>query len=384
MKICMLSSGHSPRDDRIFYKETLTLAKRFDQIYLVMPADKLDYKVTNSNIIFVALRKSKTVLSRFFVIPQAIITILKIRPQICHFHDYELIFALPFIRLFSRCKIIYDVHESYPEMAMESKKFNHRLRSLLGKLVDISEMILSRLADHIITSDDNIADRFKDNHSHVTTIFNYPRLSIFIPDKKKLSHLTKRYKNKTPIIYQGGISLDRGLFKMFEAMKILKQKRPDIILLMVGKMSDELLNQSREYIRNFGLQNNIDIVGWVPHEDIVNYIHVSKIGLVPLLPTKKFLKNIPIKQFEYMACGIPVLGADLPPIASYINSSGCGRVFDSTNPHALVAGIDTILGSELEWRRMSEKGKRAVQYEWNWDIMEKKLFAVYEDLLGVQ
>ena len=381
-KICMLSSGHSPLDDRIYYKEVLSLVQHYPSITIVAPEDSSGYQIDEAGIEFIYLRKKSSLVSRFLIILQAIITILKIRPEICHFHDFDLIFALPFLRLFSRCKFIYDVHEVYPEMAMESKKIPRLIRPFLSKIVDVSEIMLSHLTDYIVTADDNISERFCNRNGHVSTIFNYPRLSLFIANEAKLSQLKRHYQNRTPIIYQGGISEDRGLFQMIRAMNILKEKRPDIILLLVGKMSDEILNKSKEVIRNKGLQNNVDIVGWVSHKDVVNYICISKIGLIPLLPTRKFLKNIPIKQFEYMACGIPVLGANLLPIASYINSSGCGKVFDSTSSDALASGVIDILQSESEWRRMSEAGKRAVQNWWNWDEMEKRLFSVYKKLLN--
>jgi glycosyltransferase involved in cell wall biosynthesis len=147
-------------------------------------------------------------------------------------------------------------------------------------------------------------------------------------------------------------------------------------------MNKKLLENVRQDIELNGLQDNIEIVGWVPHHEIVNYISVSKLGLVPLLPTRKFLKNIPIKQFEYMACGIPVLGANLPPIASYINACGCGRTFDSTNFEAFASAIMDMLQNESEWQCMSEAGKKAIREMWNWDRMEERLFDVYETILN--
>ena len=84
-----------------------------------------------------------------------------------------------------------------------------------------------------------------------------------------------------------------------------------------------------------------------------------------------------------MACGVPVLGANLPPIASYITASGCGKIFDSTRVESLANGVIDILQDKSEWKRMSEAGKKATREMWNWDKMEKKLLAVYEELLGI-
>ncbi|RJO60420.1 glycosyltransferase [candidate division WS5 bacterium] len=378
MKLCMLSTGHEPVDDRIYYKEALSLSSKYSDIAIIGRGDNAG-SIKNNKIKIIPLKNSGSILSRVLLIPRAVKMIVQIKPDVCHFHDYELIFALPFLKIFSRCKIIYDVHEVYPEMIESSMKIPRILRPYMTKLVDLSERMLSHLTDYIITSDENISKRFTSN-KHVATIFNYPRLSIFTPDENKLFHLRQRYNGRIPIIYQGGMSADRGLFKMIEAMQLLKNKRPDIILLLAGEMSGELFKRAKEEIQQKGLSNSIDILGWIPHEDVVNYMYVSKIGLVPLLPTKKYTKNIPIKQFEYMACGIPVLGADLPPISSYVISSGCGRVYDSTSSEALAFEILNILEDESGWKRMSEAGKAATQNWWNWGKMEEKLFFVYNEL----
>lgn len=382
IKICMLSTGHSPVDDRIYHKEVVSLAKQYSSIIMVMPGEESDLLKNEQGIEFSPLGRMGSIFTRFFFIPKAIFKILKIRPDICHFHDYELIFALPFLRLFSRCKIIYDVHETYPEMVLQSTKVPKILRSFIAKVVDICEKRLSRLASHIIASDDRILERFHSVNSGTDTIFNYPRLSIFNCDSNKMSELKKQYQGRTPIIYQGSITEDRGLFLMIKAMAILKLKRPDLILQLVGSINENLLQQAKREIKERKLQSHIDIIGWVPHQEIVNYISISKVGLVPLLPTEKYLKNIPIKQFEYMACGVPVLGANLPPIAHYINSSRCGKVFDSTSEEALASGVLDIIQNDDEWMLMSEAGKKAVNELWNWDQMETKLLKIYERILN--
>jgi glycosyltransferase involved in cell wall biosynthesis len=381
-KICMLSTGHTPMDDRIFYKEVLSLAKRYEQIVLLMPGRKEDFPGGQPGIRYIPLRQSGSLLARFFLLPGAVAAVLKSRPSVCHFHDFELIFILPFLRVFSGCRIIYDVHEAYPEMVLGSAKVPRLLRPFLARLADVTEKLLARYAHCVIAADDNIAGRFTGSNRCMQVIFNYPRQEIFIPDEKKTSLLGEKYRGKTPIIYQGSMSEQRGLFQMIRSMSIIKRKRPEIVLLLIGGIRDDLMKRVRDEVKALDLQDVVETLGWVPHEEIVNYICVSRVGLVPLLPTEKFMKNIPIKQFEYMACGVPVLGANLPPIASCVAAAGCGKLFDSTDPGALAAGVLEILGDEAEWRRMSEAGKKAVRELWNWDRMEERLLSVYADLLG--
>ncbi len=381
MKICMLSTGHGPLDDRIYYKEVLSLTKRYSQITLVMPGEKSDFQNNRDpRVSFVPLKKPRSLLGRFLVIPQAVKTVLKLRPDIIHFHDYELIFSLSLLRFFSNAKIVYDVHEVYPEMVLDSPRIPPRIKPIIAKLVYHSEKCFSRMAECIITADDSIRVRFEKFHENVNTIFNYPRLSIFSVDDIVISKLKHGYKNRTPIIYNGGMSRNKGLFLMIKAMEILRERKRDVILLLVGSMTQDILGEAERQIQERDLKENIKILGWIPHKEIVNYISISRVGLVCNLPTKKLFKNISIKQFEYMACGVPVLGSDLPPVASYINQARCGKVFDPNSSEALAEGVIDILDDDDEWKRMSESGMRAVQTLWNWGKTEKKLFSIYENL----
>jgi glycosyltransferase involved in cell wall biosynthesis len=266
-------------------------------------------------------------------------------------------------------------------MVLISNKIPQLLRPYIAWFVDISERVLSRLTDYIVTADENISKRFS-THSCVTTLFNYPRPEIFMPNKIKVAQLEKRYQDRIPIIYHGSISEERGLYQMIGAMEILKAKRSDIILLIVGNMDSNLLQQVKKEIRQKQLEDHIELIGWVPHEEIVNYITISRVGLVPFLPVEKFKKNISIKQFEYMACGVPVLGANLPPIASYITAANCGKLYNSTSVEALASGVIDMLQDEPGWKKMSEAGKKAIRDLWNWGRMEEKLFSVYEKIPG--
>ncbi|MDQ7786440.1 MAG: glycosyltransferase family 4 protein [Thermodesulfovibrionales bacterium] len=355
--------------------------KRYTSITIIAPDSATDM-VTNIGVRYLPLNRGTSILKRLTAIPQAVRVLLRLAPDVCHFHDFEFLFALPLLKLLCRSKIIYDVHEAYPEAALASPIIPAFLRPFVALIVDKTEQILSRLADYIITSDERIAERFYGRGSNLEIIFNYPDLIMFEQNKERIAELNHSYEGRIPIIYQGSMAEDRGLFHMIEAMDILKSVRPEVLLILAGNMSDALSRRVHSMIKSKSLHKQIDVLGWIPHKDIVNYITIAKVGLVPLLPTEKFKKNIPIKQFEYMACGVPILGANLHPIASYVLKAGCGKVYDSTRPDALACGVMELLEDEQEWRRMSESGKRAVRDLWNWDEMEKRLLRVYENILG--
>jgi glycosyltransferase involved in cell wall biosynthesis len=136
-------------------------------------------------------------------------------------------------------------------------------------------------------------------------------------------------------------------------------------------------------VDRLGVREAVVVLPWVEHQSIHRYLSHSKIGLVPLQPTVKFRRNIPIKLFEYMACGLPVLGADSTSVVPYVRESGAGRLYDSTSFEALARGVVTMLGDVVALRRMGENGRKAVREKWNWSKMEDRLLAVYDELSAV-
>jgi glycosyltransferase involved in cell wall biosynthesis len=70
----------------------------------------------------------------------------------------------------------------------------------------------------------------------------------------------------------------------------------------------------------------------------------SLIGLIPWQANQQMLKMVfPNKLFEYMACGLPVVGSDLPSLRMLINQAECGFVVPLTTPKPC-RGYRTVAG----------------------------------------
>jgi glycosyltransferase involved in cell wall biosynthesis len=142
----------------------------------------------------------------------------------------------------------------------------------------------------------------------------------------------------------------------------------------------KLRAQVEEQIQRDQLGNHVAIIPWVAHLDIAGHIALAEIGLACLQPNPKFNKNIPLKLFEYMACGIPVLAANLPAIAHFIADSGAGVLYDSTDAEAFAREARRMLADRAGREAMAQAGREAVARWWNWDKMEKQLLKAYAEL----
>ena len=83
-----------------------------------------------------------------------------------------------------------------------------------------------------------------------------------------------------------------------------------------------------------------------------------------------------------MSAGIPVIASDFPLWRSIIDAAQCGICVDPLEPQEIADAIDYLVDNPDIATNMGENGRIAVNEKYNWAIEEKKLFKLYDDLLG--
>lgn len=94
-----------------------------------------------------------------------------------------------------------------------------------------------------------------------------------------------------------------------------------------------------------------------------------------------YLDSLPIKMFEYMSAGIPVVASNFPLWKEIIEKNRCGVCVDPLSPKDIAKAINFIVQNPQIAQKMGENGKRAILEKYNWQIEEQKLFNIYEGLL---
>ena len=92
------------------------------------------------------------------------------------------------------------------------------------------------------------------------------------------------------------------------------------------------------------------------------------------------MKNIPLKLFEFMGAGLPVVLSDLPPSRQFIEGQDCAIAVEPDNIDEYVDAIEFLLKNPDRATEMGENGKRLVFTKYNWSFEEKKLFDLIASL----
>ena len=170
---------------------------------------------------------------------------------------------------------------------------------------------------------------------------------------------------------------------MIAAFQQVVRQMPQARLLLVGHFVPPTLEQEvRADIARRGLGEAVTVVGRVPFEQIGDYLRQAAVGWVAWQPVPKNKKNIPTKLFEYMAYGLPIVASDLASTRPFVQNGENGYRVPPADPAAHAEAILRLLNDPARAAGLGRRGQALVRTRWNWGEEEKKLWALYEGLVG--
>jgi glycosyltransferase involved in cell wall biosynthesis len=363
-KVAHLTSVHTPLDIRIFHKECKSLAGVGYEVVLIASGEK-DETYDGVRIRTVPLEKTRwrRMIHTTWQIYQSA---LAENALIYHFHDPELIPIGLLLKLHNK-RVIYDVHEDLPRQILGKYWIPKRLRSSIAKLSDVFEIMSASLLDSIISATPAIARRFPAKKTIV--VQNFPTLQELAPTKS-CSHDTRSQTG----IYIGGIDSLRGVREIVASISFLPK---EFKLVLAGVFDPpEFIDE----LKQLPGWERVKFLGWLTRQQIAQQLSLARVGLVLLHPRPNFLESYPIKLFEYMAAGLPVIASDFPLWRDIVNEAKCGRLVNPLDPKAISTAIQWILDHPDEAETMGKRGQEAVRTQYNWDSESHKLRFLYSNL----
>ncbi len=364
-RVAHLTSVHPRGDARIFLKQCKSLAGAGYDVSLLV-ADGLGAE-RRAGIEIIDVGRPRGRLQRMLKVPRKIFAELMQRDfELLHLHDPELIpLGLKFKRLGK--KVIFDAHEDLPRQILGKHYLNRPARLLLSKASGWYEAWACRKFDAIVAATPHIRQKFEKINRATVDVNNYPVFAELATDNGI-------DRGNLSVCYLGGLAEIRGIDEMVRAMELVER---DAVLLLAGAFDDSDI-EARVTARPGW--RRVNFLGWIDRDGVRDVLHSSRAGLVTLHPLVNYLDSLPVKMFEYMAAGLPVIASNFPLWQKIIDENECGICVDPRDPREIAAAIDRLLDNPDESRQMGENGLRAVRERYNWSIEEKKLLALYEDI----
>ncbi|MBU2863001.1 glycosyltransferase family 4 protein [Reinekea forsetii] len=366
MKVVHLTSVHARNDTRIFRKECCSLSSYGFSVSLIV-ADGMGND-SDSGIKVTDVGKPKGRLDRVLRVTNLIYKVaLSEDAAIYHIHDPELL--LVGYRLKKKGKIvIFDAHEDVTKQILSKPYLSKVSRLIVSSLYAVFEKVICKNIDFVVAATPYIRRKFYRMGIDSVDINNYPLLNEFVITDSSWS------SKKTQVCYVGGLTRVRGIKEIVLAVE---KARNDIDLVIGGDFSED---EFKTEILSLVKDSKTKYKGWLDRKGVNEVLHSSIAGLVTLHPIPNYLDALPVKMFEYMAAGIPVIASNFPLWKEIIDSNECGYCVDPFDVDEIASKIDSLARSPDLAKRMGENGQRAVVEKYNWNIEEKKLILLYSDL----
>jgi len=356
-KVCILTPVHPVFDTRIFHKEAKTLIDAGYNVALITQHDKNE---TVDNIRIIALPKLKNRFERFFKLDYLTYKkALQQKADIYHFHDPELLPWMLKLKKKTGTKIIYDVHEDVAKQILSKYWIPKIFRKLIANIFDKYEKWAVKKMNYIIAATPDIKNNFKINN--IADIKNYP---IITNSQKIEEKIEKKY---TELIYVGGLSKIRGIEKIIESLKYIDPKHK-VKLKLIGNFSNKKFEQE---IKNMPEWQKIDFLGFLSQKKAYQHMRSSDIGFVCIQPLPRYIVSLPVKMFEYMMNGLPIIASNFPLWMKIIKGNNCGICVNPLNPKEIARAIEYLIEYPKEAKKMGENGRKAVLKKYNWEMKVK-------------
>ena len=368
--VCHITSAHPASDIRIFHKECLTIAEDGFTVHLVA---KGSLPENETRVIHHELptQPNRSRLSRMlFKTWQAYKMAQSTQADLFHFHDPEL---LPYGLLlkWQGHAVIYDAHEDLPRDVLIKSWIPKILRQPVSWLIERFEHFVARRIDGVVAATPYIGDRFRRIGAKVIVVKNYPRLGELV-----IENHYELLANQVPAVcYIGLISPERGIVELIQATEKL-----DVKLIMAGSFNNE---QTEHLVRSLPGWSKVDYRGTLARDGVAQVCAESTIGICTLYSNLSHDESLPIKLFEYMSAGLPVLASNIPLWVDIIEKSHCGLCVDPKNVEQIQLALQWMLDHPSEIQQMGQNGKRAAEEHYNWNTESRSLLNFYRELVAV-
>jgi glycosyltransferase involved in cell wall biosynthesis len=364
-RVVHLTSVHPRYDTRIFIKMCKSLALSTYNVSLVVADGKGDEVKDGVSIFDVGAttggRLSRMTKTTFRVFEKA----KELDGDIYHVHDSELIPAGLKLKKLGK-KVIFDAHEDLPKQILSKPYLNKISKIILSKIFKWYEYWSLPKFDYLIAATPFIRDKLLKINPNTVNINNFPLLN-----ELKISSWTHK---ENEVAYIGGISEIRGIKEVILALSFTQNVR----LNLAGSFSERIFEEKIKKYENWSKVNRL---GFLNRQQVSEVLTKSRVGIVTLHPVTNYITGLPVKMFEYMSAGLPVIASNFSLWREIIERNQCGICVDPLNPNAIGDAIQYLIDNRQKAEQMGKNGRKAVEQKYNWTMEEKKLLKIYKDLL---
>ncbi len=158
--------------------------------------------------------------------------------------------------------------------------------------------------------------------------------------------------DNTTVAYVGSLQFWKGLDTLLEALAIV----PRLRLLLIGGGSREQTQQLQARIAQLKLADRVELVGHRTQPQIPALVKGAAAAVHPSPPGHAISARYtsPLKLYEYMAMGLPIVAADVPSAREALKDGTTARLYKAGDAAALAAVLEDVAADRRLAMRLSK------------------------------
>lgn len=284
---------------------------------------------------------------------------------------------------------VYHFHSSW--FQEEKKEYVHKkgrqepslMFNLILRVIRVVEFLLLRSARSIIVlsnySHDIIVKLFGISGRKIVKIAGGVDGTVYFPrtDKKKVRENLGLPQDKVVLFTVRALIARTGIEELIGAFSQVVRNRDDVVLVIGGK--GRLKKQIEEMIYEKKLSEKIQIVGFIPSEELPSYYQAADIFILPTQEQEGF----GLVTVEALASGTPVLGTPVGGTEEILKPLDSKLLFDNTNPEAIAKGILFWLQRPERLEEVRQQCRDYVMSRYSWDTaaydLEREFYTLVKE-----
>ena len=373
MIICHISSMHPVNDGRIFQRACVGLALRKVDTILIATNPRNE-KVMGVRVI--GLKERSGLRRRIFSSFEAFRKALKTKADIFHFHDPDLIPWMLFLLLYKK-NVVFDLHENYESRISKFPRLKV-VQKISLKVFKTFETIIYNRFNGLIVTTQSMKNNLRKIKVPVVIIDN----AVFLERMKEVRLAPQRSNNIT-IYTSGNNTPARNCFQAIEAFSMVTQHFPEVKMIFGGRYyppgyKEQLMQKAAD----FGLSDKVEFLGMVEWEENFTRTSAHHIGCVFYEDNANNRVTLPNRLYEYMYCGLAILGENFTEVRGVIDKYHCGVTVNSSDPGSIAEKMIYLLNNPDLIRKMGDNGRKAVFSKCNYEEALDRLIDFYNVILN--
>jgi glycosyltransferase involved in cell wall biosynthesis len=329
---------------------------------------------------FFKLKKQPYLISSIFLL----FYLFKILPQydIIYARDYHTAVIAFLPRILFNKKLVFEMNGFASEE--EGLKGNSFFKNILVWAIKKMEKLATRCSNEIVTVTPYMATYLVQSYDcepqKIEVIGNGVNIRKFYPinDDALLLECRKRIKiapEEIIITFVGNLNKTQGVEDIIKVAPSIIREMNNIKFLIIG---DGLLKGDlEEEVKRLRLSEHFIFTGMIDYQEVPIYINISDICIL----LKRKLKSgwSPIKLYEYMACGKPVVCSRVEGL-EFIGLEGAGRVVEPGDLDDLKEALFDLLRFPENRVDMGHRGLKIAQERFTWDSRASNIEKILKEL----